>query len=47
MYAFHLHGTLLVVTGTNMDHKKSIGKMAKAIRRSPVIQALQLTALFV
>jgi hypothetical protein len=27
-----------------MDHKKLQGKMVKAVKRSPVIQALQLTA---
>jgi hypothetical protein len=37
MYAFHLHGALLVVTliplflWTSMDHKKFTGKMAKAL----------------
>jgi heptaprenylglyceryl phosphate synthase len=30
-----------------MDHKKLQGKVAKAAKRSPVIQALQLTALLV
>jgi hypothetical protein len=55
MYALRPHGALLVVTvyfsgscGTNVDHKKSTGKenMAKTIKRSSVIKALQLTALF-
>jgi hypothetical protein len=32
--------------GTNLDHKKSTKKMAKAINRSPAIQAVQLTVLF-
>jgi hypothetical protein len=32
---------------TDIDHKKSTGKMTKAIKMGPVIQALQLKALFV
>jgi hypothetical protein len=32
--------TFLGSCGTNMDNKKFRGKMAKSIKRSPVIQAL-------
>jgi hypothetical protein len=34
-------------SGENMEHKKSTGKIATAIKRSPVIQALQLEVLLV
>jgi hypothetical protein len=54
LFVFHSLGGLLLVTvlfpgycGTNVDDRKSTAKMAKAIKRSPVIQALQLRALFV
>jgi hypothetical protein len=53
VYAFHPYGALLVVTvefpgfcETNMDLKKFTKTIAKAIKMSPVIQALKLTVQF-
>jgi hypothetical protein len=53
MYAFHPQGSLWVVTvwfpgcETNMVHRKCTEKKGKGIKMSPIIQAFQLTAIFV
>jgi hypothetical protein len=55
MHDFHPHGALLLVTVYNSEVTVGLiwaarnlqEKMADAMNRSPVIQALQLTGLFV